>query len=90
MTKLKAIWKRVIIKVKEVEKETSFWIVLADTWSKEQPKTWEIIEVWKLPEWIDLKAWDTVFFRQYSPTEIEVDGQQYLIMDAEDILAKIA
>lgn len=75
--------------MKEIQTETSFWIVMPTSQNKEIPKTWEIIEIWTLPKEIELKIWDTIFFRQYSPTEIEVDWNDYLILEAKDVLAKI-
>ena len=30
---------------------------------------------------------DTVYFKKYAPEEIEVDGEEYFILESEDILA---
>lgn len=35
------------------------------------------------------KKGDIIYFKKYSPNEIEVEGEQYLIVDADDILAII-
>jgi chaperonin GroES len=35
----------------------------------------------------DVKAGDTILFGKYSGQEIKVDGQEYLIMREEDVLA---
>lgn len=36
-----------------------------------------------------VKPKDTIYFKKYSPEEIEIDGEQYLILEADDILAVI-
>jgi chaperonin GroES len=36
-----------------------------------------------------VKKDDIVYFKKYSPSEIEIEGEQYLIVDTEDILAII-
>jgi len=38
----------------------------------------------------DVKAGDTILFGKYSGQEIKVDGQEYLIMREEDVLAIVA
>lgn len=37
----------------------------------------------------DVKVGDRVFFKKYSPDEVEVDGEKYLLISSEDILAVI-
>ena len=34
-----------------------------------------------------VKVGDRVYFKKYSPDELEVDGEKYLLVDGEDILA---
>ena len=38
---------------------------------------------------LDIKAGDRVIYSKYSGTEIKIDDEDYIIIDAEDILAKI-
>ena len=38
---------------------------------------------------IDIKVGDKVIFTKYGPTEIEIDGKEYLIAREDDILAVI-
>jgi len=38
----------------------------------------------------DVKAGDTILFGKYSGQEIKVDGQEYLIMREEDVLAIVS
>lgn len=89
MKKLNPLWKRVVVKVQNKSNETSFWIVLPENNSKERPQMWEIIEIWqKIEE--DIKVWDTVVFREFSPTDIEIEWETFLILESQDILAKIS
>lgn len=37
----------------------------------------------------DVKKGDVIYFKKYSPTELEIEGEEYLIVDTEDILAII-
>jgi chaperonin GroES len=37
----------------------------------------------------EVKKGDIIYFKKYSPNEIEIEGEQYLIVDADDILAII-
>jgi chaperonin GroES len=36
-----------------------------------------------------VKKGDIIYFKKYSPNEIEIEGEQYLIVDADDVLAII-
>jgi chaperonin GroES len=38
----------------------------------------------------NVKVGDIVVFKKYSPDEIEVDGEEYLIMDEDAILAVVS
>jgi chaperonin GroES len=37
----------------------------------------------------DVKKGDIIYFKKYSPTELEIEGEEYLIVDTDDILAII-
>ena len=88
--KLQAIWKRVIVKVKAKKQETSFWIVLPEAQKNQMPQTGEIIQIWDNSDWIELKTWDTIFFREFSPTKVEIEWEEFLILEIKDVLAKLA
>ena len=36
---------------------------------------------------MDVKVGDTVLFSKYSPTEIKIEGKEYLVVSDEDIMA---
>lgn len=91
--KIKPLGDRVLIKPCEEKEKTKGGIVLPDT-AKEKPQEGEIVAVGEgrktddgrsIP--ISLKKGDRVLYGKYSGTEISVDGEEYLIMREEDVLA---
>ena len=79
------------------EKETvKGGIIIPDT-AKEKPQEGEVIAVGngkvlengtKVP--MDVKAGDRVLFGKYSGTDIKIDGQEYLILREDEVLAILA
>ena len=77
-----------------VEK-TKGGIIIPDT-AKEKPEQGKIVAVGKgkvnddgklLP--VGVKVGDTILFGKYSGSEVEVDGEEHLIMREEDILGVV-
>ncbi|NLJ56231.1 MAG: co-chaperone GroES [Firmicutes bacterium] len=93
---LKPLGDRVIIKVLEEEEKTSSGIVLPDQ-AKEKPQEGEIkavgpgrvLDDGKRME-MDVKVGDKVVYSKYAGTEIKIDGEEYLILRQDDILAVFA
>ncbi len=91
--KIQPLADRVVVRVLEAKEVTKGGIVLPDT-AKEKPQEAEVISVGKgkvsdegkaiTPE---VKPGDKVLFGKYSGTEITIDGNEYLILKEEDILA---
>ncbi len=83
------------ILVKPVTEEVSAsGIVLPDTVDREKPQKGEVValgtgKVTKDGKTIpfNVKVGDKVLFKKYSPDEIELDGEEYLIMDEDAVLA---
>ena len=91
-TKLRPLSDRVIVKQSEAEEKTKSGIVLPDT-AKEKPTKGKVVAVGpgKLndkgkPMDIGLRAGDTVYYGKYSGTDVEVDGQKYVILRESDVL----
>ena len=92
---LKPLNDYVLVKPVKDEPKTASGIITAPT-SKEKPWKWEVIAIWegkKSPEWTlvtidNVKVGDVVYFTKYSPEEIESDGEKYLLIRADSILAK--
>lgn len=95
MAKVQPLGDRVLIKPLEAEEKTKGGIILPDT-AKEKPQEGEIVAVGKgkvlengKTEPLEVKAGDKVLYGRYSGTEIKIDGEDYLIVKEEDILAII-
>mgnify|MGYP000854488361 FL=1 len=90
--KLKPLGDRVVIKVKEEEATTASGIVLPGS-AKEKPQEAQVVAVGS-GELVDgkkieleVKVGDTVIYSKYSGTEVKIDGEDYLIVRQNDILA---
>ncbi len=86
---------KIVVKRVEAEEKTKGGIVLPDT-AKEKPKEGIVISLGngKLLESGDrakfqVKEKDRVLFSAYAGTEIKIDGQEYLIMNEDDVLAVV-
>ncbi|HZN59217.1 MAG TPA: co-chaperone GroES [Planctomycetota bacterium] len=84
---------KIVVKRVEAEEKTKGGIVLPDT-AKEKPKEGVVISLGsgKLLESGDrakfqVKEKDRVLFSSYAGTEVKIDGQDYLIMNEDDVLA---
>ena len=89
---LKPLADRVIIKMIESEETTKSGIILSGS-SKEKPQIAEVIEVGpgekvdgKLEE-MAVKKGDNIIVSKYSGTEVKYEGEEYLIVKQDDILA---
>ena len=71
----------------EREEQTASGIVLPAT-AKEKPQTAEVIAVGASDE-IKVSVRDVVVVRKYGGTEIKLDDEDRLIVDAEDILGVV-
>jgi len=90
---LKPLYGNVIVKPLADETVTKSGIVIPDTVSKEKPEKGEVVAVGtgRLQEGgtivpLIVKIGDRVMFRKYSPDEIKVDGQEYLVIKEADIM----
>ncbi len=91
-SKIKPLGDRVLVKVLEAEEKTKGGILLPDT-AKEKPQQAEVVAVGKgktedgktvAPE---VKVGDKVLFGKYSGTELTIEGDEYLMLREEDIVA---
>ncbi len=92
---IKPLADRVVVKPLEEEEKKQGGIIIPDT-AKEKPQKGEIVAVGpgkvdengkRIP--MEVKVGDKVLFGKYAGTEVEIDGQEYLIMRESDILAVI-
>lgn len=80
----------VLIKRVEAEEKTKGGIILASS-AKEAPQIAEVLEVGPGTEEIkvDVKKGERVIFKRYGGTEIEYEGEEYIILAYNDILAVV-
>jgi chaperonin GroES len=85
---------RVVVKPSEEEETTASGIVIPDT-AKERPQEGEVIAVGpgrfedgnRIP--MDVKVGDKVIYSKYGGTEVKIEGDEYLILSARDVLAVV-
>lgn len=89
---LKPLGSRVIIKMIESEETTKSGIILAGN-ATEKPQIAEVVEVGpgaevdgKLEKML-VKKGDKVVVNRYAGTEVKYEGENYIIVKQEDILA---
>jgi chaperonin GroES len=85
--RFKPLGARVMVRPVEREQTTEAGIVLPDT-AKEKPQSAEVVAV-GAHEDVKVSVGDVVVLRKYSGTEVELDGEEHRIVDAEDILGVI-
>ena len=92
-TVIKPLGDRVVVKRIEEEPKTKGGIVLPDT-AKEKPQKGKVIAVGtgrvlengqRVP--LEVKEGDIVVFAKYGGTEIEIDGEEYVILSERDLRA---
>ena len=92
---LRPLQDRIIVKRMEEEQKTAGGLFIPET-AKEKPQRGEIVAAGNgkktedgkvLP--LDVKVGDVVLFGKYAGTEIKVDGDDFLMMREDDILAVV-
>jgi len=81
--KLKPLGARALVKMVEREEQTASGIVLPDT-AREKPQTAEVVAIGASDE-MKVGVGDVVVLAKYSGTEVKVDGEEHLIVDAGDV-----
>ncbi|MFN2591009.1 MAG: co-chaperone GroES [Actinomycetota bacterium] len=85
---------RVVVKPSEEEETTASGLVIPDT-AKERPQEGEVVAVGpgrfedgqRIP--VDVKVGDKVIYSKYGGTEVKLEGDEYLILSARDVLAVV-
>ena len=93
--KFRPLHDRVVVKRIDAEEKTAGGIIIPDS-AKEKPQQGKIIAAGngknkddgkRIP--LDVKAGDLILFGKYSGQEIKLDGEEYLIMREDEVLAVI-
>ncbi|WP_375561904.1 co-chaperone GroES [Bernardetia sp. OM2101] len=81
---------RVLVAPDAAEEKTASGIIIPDS-AKEKPQRGKVIAIGngKKDEPITVKVGDNVLYGKYSGTEINVEGNDYLIMRESDIYAVV-
>ncbi len=89
--KIQPLADRVLIEPAPAEEKTVGGIIIPDT-AKEKPLQGKVVAVGRgtKDEEMVLKAGDTVLYGKYAGTELEHEGQKYLIMRQSDVVAVLA
>ena len=92
---LKPLGDRVLIKPEPAEQKTATGLYIASN-AQEKPQLGEVVAVGagKLNDKgervaLDVKAGDQVFYGKFGGNEVKIDGEDYLLMRADDIYAVV-
>lgn len=86
--KIKPLGENVLLKPEKADKKTDSGIYLPESASEERPQQGKIIEVGESKN-IKVKNNQRVIFNRYGVTEVKIEGEDFLIVKNEDILAVI-
>lgn len=92
--KIEPLHDKVVIKPLTKEEVTASGIIIPDTVDREKPMQGEVVaagpgkrlESGEIAP-MSVKKGDKVLFTKYAPDEVEIDGEDYLVIDEEKILA---
>jgi chaperonin GroES len=93
--KIRPLQDRILVKRIEEDEKTKGGIIIPDT-AKEKPQEGKVIAVGKgkigddgkvTP--LDVKKGDRVLFSKYSGTEVNIDGEEHLIIREDDVLGVV-
>ena len=93
---IKPLEDRIVVQTLEAEQTTASGLVIPDT-AKEKPQEGEVVAIGpgrvddngnRVP--LDVAVGDKVIYSKYGGTEVSVEGEDYLILSARDVLAVIS
>ena len=92
---LKPLGDRIVVKALDAQEKTKSGLVLPDT-AKEKPQEGKVIAIGPgrlLDEGtvksLEVKNGDRVLYGKYSGTEVSIEGEDYLILREDDVLAVV-
>jgi chaperonin GroES len=94
--KLQPLEDRIVVQANEGDQTTASGLVIPDT-AKEKPQEGTVVAAGP-GRWnedgsgrvaLDVKVGDVVIYSKYGGTEVKVDGDEYLILSARDVLATL-
>ena len=92
---IKPLADRIVVRRLEAQDKTKSGLVLPDS-AKEKPQEGKVISVGtgrRLDDGtiksLEIKSGDRVLYGKYSGTEVSLEGEEYLILREEDVLAVV-
>ena len=87
---IKPLQDRVVVKMTEAEETTQSGIILTGS-AKEKPEVAEVIEVGpgKSDVTMEVSKGDKVLISKYAGTTVKLEGEEYIIVKMDDILAVV-
>jgi chaperonin GroES len=78
---------KILVKPRQAEEKTQSGIIIPDS-AKEKPQQGTVVLVGadKKDDPMELKKGDIVVYGKYSGTELNIDGEDYLLMSQSDVL----
>jgi chaperonin GroES len=93
--KIRPLQDRIIVKRIDEEEKTKGGIIIPDS-AKEKPQEGKVIAVGKgkiddegKVHPLDVKKGDRVLFSKYSGTEVQIEGDEHLIIREDDVLGVV-
>lgn len=84
---IKPLADRLVAVREEAENKTASGLYLPDA-AKEKPVVAKVTAVGKDVK--EVKVGDRIVYKEYAPTELKADGQEFLVLKEEDVLAVLA
>jgi chaperonin GroES len=78
---------KILVSPQEAEEKTQSGIIIPDS-AKEKPQQGKVVLVGaaKKDEPMEVKVGDVVVYGKYSGTELNIDGEDFLLMSQSDVL----
>lgn len=85
--KIQPLVTRVVIRPFERESKTASGLYIPET-AKEKPQSGEVVAVGDAED-VKLNVGDKVLFAKYTGTEFKLENQEYILMECNDVLARL-
>ena len=86
--KVKPLADRVLVKTEKTESKTASGIIIPDT-AQEKTQTAVVVAIGDDTEKIKVATGNHIMYDKYAGTAIKIDGEDHLILKADDIIAII-
>lgn len=86
--KVRPLADRVLVKVFKTESKTAFGIIIPET-AQEKTQEGTVVAIGDDSEKIKVKVGERIMHDKYAGTQVKIDGEEYLILKASDIIAVI-